>query len=67
MATVTESVVDAKDEGRQAEARTDIASALLEIEKGYNRLLSWLHTMATGILLTVIGVVASIVLALIDI
>ena len=66
MATVTESLVDAKDEARQAEVRTDIASALLEIEKGHNRLLSWLYTMAIGILLTVIGVMASIVLALID-
>ena len=29
---LTESLVDAKDEARQAEVRTDIASALLRIE-----------------------------------
>lgn len=34
MTTVTESLVDAKDEARQAEVRTDLAGALLTILEG---------------------------------
>ena len=33
--TVTESLVDAKDEASQAEVRTDIAQALLTIEERF--------------------------------
>ena len=34
---VTEALVDAKDEARQAEVRTDIAQALLTIDRRINR------------------------------
>ena len=39
---LTESLVDAKDEARQAEVRTDIASALLKIEKRFNDQTKWI-------------------------
>ena len=38
MATITQSLVDARDEARQAEVRTDIAGALHSFEKRTNQI-----------------------------
>ena len=59
MAAVTESLVDAKDEARQAEVRTDIAQALLTIHK--DRLFHVYWTVGTGI--AVAGVVIGVILS----
>ena len=46
-AAVAEALVDAKDEARQAEVRTDIAQALLQIHK--DRLFFVYWTVGTGV------------------
>ena len=53
--TVTEPLVDAKDEARQAEVRTDIAQALLAIERtmkdqlmAYTRVSYWTMGVVVG-------------------
>ena len=56
MTTVTESLVDAKDEARQAEVRTDIANALLTIEQGRTRLVYWIVGVGVGVAGIVIAV-----------
>lgn len=52
----TESLVDAKDEARQAEVRTDIAGALLAIEQGRTRLVYWIIGVGVGVAGVVIAV-----------
>ena len=54
--TVTESLVDAKDEARQAEVRTDIAEALLQIHKDRMFFVTWI--VGTGI--AVAGIVIAV-------
>ena len=50
--TVTEGLVDAKDEARQAEVRTDIAEALLAIEKRFASQTKWI--VGVGLAMTAI-------------
>ena len=54
--TVTESLVDAKDEARQAEVRTDIAQALLMIEERFASQTKWI----VGVGIAVAGVVIAV-------
>lgn len=49
---VTESLVYAKDEARQAEVRTDIATALLGIEERFASQTKWI--VGVGIAMTAI-------------
>ena len=53
---LTESLVDAKDEARQAEVRTDIASALLKIEKRFNDQTKWIVGVGIGVAALIISV-----------
>ena len=53
---VTESLVDAKDEARQAEVRTDIATALLRIEKRFASQTRWIVGVVIGMTAIIIAV-----------
>ena len=55
---VTEPFIDAKDEARQAEVRTDIAQALLTIHKE-TTILVW---RATAVIIAVFGIAVRIIL-----
>ena len=55
---VTEPLVDAKDEARQAEVRTDIAQALLTIHKETTALV-W---RATAVIIAAFGITVTIIL-----
>ncbi|MDE0138675.1 MAG: hypothetical protein OXM57_09075 [bacterium] len=57
-ARVTEPLVDAKDEARQAEVRTDIAQALLTIHKETTALV-W---RATAVIIAAFGITVTIIL-----
>lgn len=46
--TVTESVVDAKDEARQAESREALANALLRIEERFDSQTTWIVGVGVG-------------------
>ena len=52
---VTESLVDAKDEARQAEVRTDIANALLKIHEDRMFLVRWVVGTGLGVVTLVIA------------
>lgn len=54
--TVTESLVDAKDEARQAEVRTDIANALLRIEERFASQTKWIVGVGIGVTAIIIAV-----------
>ena len=54
---VTEPLVDAKDEARQEEARTDIAQALLTIHKETTALV-W---RATAVIIAAFGIAVTII------
>ena len=54
--TLTESLVDAKDEARQAEVRTGIAQALLRIEERFASQTKWI----VGVGIAVAGVVIAV-------
>ena len=55
---VTEPLVDARDEARQAEVRTDIAQALLTIHKETTALV-W---RATAVIIAAFGIAVTIIL-----
>ncbi len=57
-APVTEPLVDAEDEARQAEVRTDIAQALLTIHKETTALV-W---RATAVIIAAFGIAVTIIL-----
>ena len=59
MATVAESLVDAKDEARQAEVRFDLAEALRGVERTIFRQTKWL----AGIFLAGLAVVTSLIMS----
>ena len=50
--TVREGLMDAKDEARQAEVRTDIAEALLAIDKRFASQTKWI--VGVGLAMTAI-------------
>lgn len=56
MVNVTESLVDAKDEARQAEVRTDIAQALLKIHEDRMFYIRWL----IGTSIAVVGILIAV-------
>ena len=61
MATVvTEPLVDAKDEARQAEVRTDIANALLSVEQRVTAIALWLAGLIIGVGIGVAGIVIAV-------
>lgn len=61
MATVvTEPLVDAKDEARQAEVRTDIADALLSVEQRVMAIALWLAALIVGVGIGVAGIVITV-------
>ena len=53
---LTDSLVDTKDEARQAEVRTDIASALLKIEKRFNDQTKWIVGVGIAVAALIISV-----------
>ncbi len=59
MATVTESLVDAKDEARQAEVRVDLAEALRSVDRTIFRQTKWL----AGIFLAGLAVAVTLILS----
>ena len=61
MATVvTEPLVDAKDEARQVEVRTDIANALLSVEQRLTAIALWLAALIVGVGIGVSGIVIAV-------
>ena len=60
MTAVTESLVDAKDEARQAETRTDITVALLEIEKGRVKQTYWFIGWLTALVASAAGIIIAV-------
>ncbi len=60
MTQVTEALVDAKDEARQAEVRNDITLALLEIEKGRVRQTYWFIGWLTALVASAAGVIIAV-------
>ena len=57
MSNVTESLVDAKDEARQAESRVTLAEALLQMERNRRQELFWF----LGFVVAVNGIVVALV------
>lgn len=66
MVAVSESLVDAKDEARQAEVRSDLAEALRGVERTIFRQTKWLVGILLGlggILLGAVAVAVSIIVS----
>jgi hypothetical protein len=61
MVTVTESLVDAKDEARQAEVRSDLSEALRGVEGTIFRQTKWLAGLLVGLAGIVVGGLAAAV------
>ena len=59
MAAVTESLVDAKDEARQAEVRSDLAEALRSVDRTIFRQTKWL----AGVFLAGLAVTVSLIMS----
>ena len=59
MAAVTESLVDAKDEARQAEVRIDLAEALRSVDRTIFRQTKWL----AGVFLAGLAVAVSLIMS----
>ena len=59
MATVTESLVDAKHEARQAEVRIDLAEALRSVDRTIFRQTKWL----AGIFLAGLAVAVTLIMS----
>ncbi len=53
---VTEPLADAKDDARQAEVRTDIATALLRIEERFASQTRWIVGVGIGMTAIIIAV-----------
>ena len=62
-ASVTEPLLEAKDEARQAEVRTDIAAALLKIHEDRMFFVKWMVGVGIGIV-TLVFAAAGLVVAL---
>lgn len=61
---VTETLVDAKDEARQAEVRTDIASALLKIREDRMFFVKWMVGVGIGIVMFVFAAAGLVIAVL---
>ena len=57
--TVTESLVDAKDEARQTESREALANALLRIEERFDSQTKWIVGVIVGMTSIMIAVTAA--------
>ena len=62
----TVAVVDAKDEARQAELRTDMASALLTVEQRMTSMTRWLAVLIMAAALGSAGLVITVLSAVIE-
>ena len=60
--TVTESVVDAKDDVRQAESREALANALLLIEKRFDSQTRWI----VGVIVGMTGIMIAVMVAMLS-
>ena len=60
--TVTESVVDARDEARQAESREALANALLLIEKRFDSQTKWI----VGVIVGMTGIMIAVMVAMLS-
>ena len=60
--TVTESLVDAKDEARQAESREALANALLLIEKRFDSQTKWI----VGVIVGMTGIMIAVMVAMLS-
>ena len=59
MTAVTESLVDARDDARQAEARTDLSEALRSVDQSIFHQTMWL----AGIFLAGLAIAVSVILS----
>ena len=59
---VTESLVDAKDEARQAESREALANALLLIEKRFDSQTKWI----VGVIVGMTGIMIAVMVAMLS-
>ena len=57
---VTESLVDAKDEARQAESREALANALLLVEKRFDSQTKWI----VGVIVGMTGIMIAVMVAM---
>ncbi len=62
----TVAVVDAKDEARQAELRTDMANALLTVEQRMTSMTRWLAVLIMAAALGSAGLVITVLSAVIE-
>ena len=60
--TVTESLVDAKDDARQAESREALANALLRIEKRFDSQTKWI----VGVIVGMTGIMIAVMVAMLS-
>ncbi|MCY4371614.1 MAG: hypothetical protein OXF41_19875 [bacterium] len=58
--TITESLVDAKDEARQAEVRTDISEAVNGFERRMVQVAFWIIGWTTALVLGAAGLIISV-------
>ena len=58
--TVTESLVDAKDDARQAESREALANALLRIEERFDSQTKWIVGVGVGMTAIIIAVMGAV-------
>ena len=60
--TVTESLVDAKDDAHQAESREALANALLLIEKRFDSQTKWI----VGVIVGMTGIMIAVMVAMLS-
>ncbi|MXY77259.1 MAG: hypothetical protein F4Y40_09300 [Acidimicrobiia bacterium] len=60
--TVTESVVDAKDDARQAESREALANALLLMEERFDSQTKWI----VGVIVGMTGIMIAVMVAMLS-
>ncbi len=58
--SVTESLVDAKDDARQAESREALAHALLRIEERFESQTKWIVGVGVGMTAIIIAVMGAV-------
>ena len=60
--TVTESLVDAKDDARQAESREALANALLRIKERFDSQTKWI----VGVIVGMTGIMIAVMVAMLS-
>ena len=66
LGVATAAVVDAKDEARHAEVRTDMANALLTVEQRITSMTRWLAVLIMAAALGSAGLVTTVLSAVIE-